>query len=345
MEDAAKLAFDRWPQILEDAGIDRDFLRNIHGPCPICGGTDRFRFDDKEGKGTFFCSHCGAGDGFKLLQLYKGCDFKTAANFVRDVLHHNPVEKVAPRVFSATEKNKPQITEDTRKKLQQTWDKASPVKKGDPVWKYLVLTRKLPDVIPGVLRYLPRAPYYVEEDGKPKLIGKFPMMLAKVQGADGKPVGLHRTYLTEGGEKAPVDKAKKLMRGLGISGGAIRLFPAGEVLAVAEGIETALAVHALTGQACWATVSATLMIKLIVPETVKTVIIYADNDSEDHTGKRAGQDAAHNLAERLRTEGKIVKIVYPIGKDSDICDVWVARSETNKRRAEAKAKVQLRKSA
>ena len=336
MEDAAKLALDRWPQILEDAGIDRKFLRNIHGPCPVCGGADRFRFDDKGGKGTFFCSHCGAGDGFKLLQLYRNCSFKDAAKFVRDVLHCYPVERIAPRIFAEPQKQQQQ-TEETRKKLQQTWDRASPVKKGDPVWKYLVLTRKLPEVIPAAIRYLPRAPYYVEEEGKPKLIGKFPMMLTKVLGADGHPVGLHRTYLTEGGEKAPVDKAKKLMRGLGITGGAIRLFPAGEVLAVAEGIETALAVHALTGQASWATVSATLMVKLIVPANVKTVFIYADNDSVDQTGKRAGQDAARNLAERLRSEGKEVRIVYPLGKDTDICDVWVGKVETQQKKLAQKA--------
>ncbi|NYY79755.1 hypothetical protein DMH17_06695 [Raoultella planticola] len=34
----------------------------------MCGGADRFRFDDKEGRGTWFCNQCGAGDGLKLVE-------------------------------------------------------------------------------------------------------------------------------------------------------------------------------------------------------------------------------------------------------------------------------------
>ncbi|MHA3057760.1 primase-helicase zinc-binding domain-containing protein [Acinetobacter sp. ANC 5584] len=48
--------------------------KNQHGPCPICGGTDRFRCDDKQGKGTFICNQCGAGDGFELIVKARGID-------------------------------------------------------------------------------------------------------------------------------------------------------------------------------------------------------------------------------------------------------------------------------
>jgi hypothetical protein len=50
----------RWLDILTALGVPAKFLRNWHGPCPMCGGKDRFRFDDKDGKGTFFCNGCGA---------------------------------------------------------------------------------------------------------------------------------------------------------------------------------------------------------------------------------------------------------------------------------------------
>ena len=33
-------------------GVPAKALTNRHGPCPICGGKDRFRFDDKGGRGT-----------------------------------------------------------------------------------------------------------------------------------------------------------------------------------------------------------------------------------------------------------------------------------------------------
>ena len=42
----------RWPGILTALGVPAKALRNRHGPCPVCGGKDRFRFDDKGGAGN-----------------------------------------------------------------------------------------------------------------------------------------------------------------------------------------------------------------------------------------------------------------------------------------------------
>lgn len=75
--DAREVATGRWLGILVALGVDAAHLTGKHVACPVCGGTDRFRFDDKAGRGTFFCSHCGAGDGFTLLGRLKGWDFKT----------------------------------------------------------------------------------------------------------------------------------------------------------------------------------------------------------------------------------------------------------------------------
>ena len=68
----------KWPAILEQLGIDGKYLRDKHGPCPACGGRDRYRFDNRFGRGGFYCNGCGAGDGFTLLQRVFGWDFKTA---------------------------------------------------------------------------------------------------------------------------------------------------------------------------------------------------------------------------------------------------------------------------
>jgi phage/plasmid primase-like uncharacterized protein len=69
-----RAAADRWPEILASLGINPAALRNRHGPCPGCGGKDRFRFDDT-GVGRFYCNGGGepvSGDGFKLLQHVHG---------------------------------------------------------------------------------------------------------------------------------------------------------------------------------------------------------------------------------------------------------------------------------
>lgn len=89
-QDVRQLAKDRWARILNRlGGIDDSFLQGKHGPCPLCGGEDRWRWDDKDGTGTGFCSKCGgkqgaggAISGFDLLMRAKGWDFKEAAREV-----------------------------------------------------------------------------------------------------------------------------------------------------------------------------------------------------------------------------------------------------------------------
>jgi len=52
-------------------GVDPVFLDGKHHPCILCGGKDRFRFDNKDGSGSYFCSQCGAGTGMQLLMAFR----------------------------------------------------------------------------------------------------------------------------------------------------------------------------------------------------------------------------------------------------------------------------------
>ena len=70
--DVRTVAAGRWRSILSTLGMDDKALSGKHCACPMCGGKDRFRFDDKDGRGTFFCSGCGAGDGVKLAMGITG---------------------------------------------------------------------------------------------------------------------------------------------------------------------------------------------------------------------------------------------------------------------------------
>ena len=85
MNDLREQARHHWQGILGSLGISGS-LKNKHQPCPCCGGKDRFRFDDKDGYGTFICNQCGAGDGFKLIMNLLHCDFKHAASIVEGYL-------------------------------------------------------------------------------------------------------------------------------------------------------------------------------------------------------------------------------------------------------------------
>lgn len=81
--DTVNMACGHWPRILPALGVP--VIRNRHQACPVCGGSDRFRFDDKEGRGTWFCNQCGAGDGLKLVEKVFGVTPSEAAGKVNAV--------------------------------------------------------------------------------------------------------------------------------------------------------------------------------------------------------------------------------------------------------------------
>ncbi|EBW7597990.1 DNA primase [Salmonella enterica subsp. enterica serovar Virchow] len=97
--ETVKQACGHWPNILPALGVK--VIKNRHQPCPVCGGSDRFRFDDKEGRGTWFCNQCGAGDGLKLVEKVFGVSASEAAGKVNAVTGNQP--PVAPEVIAAAE--------------------------------------------------------------------------------------------------------------------------------------------------------------------------------------------------------------------------------------------------
>lgn len=79
----------KWHSTLPALGIPAEYLTNKHGPCPGCGGKDRFRFDDREGRGGFVCGGGGdtlTGDGFDLLQHVHGWSRQEAFRAVSEYL-------------------------------------------------------------------------------------------------------------------------------------------------------------------------------------------------------------------------------------------------------------------
>lgn len=70
-------AVDKWDYIFHSLGIEVG--NGKHCPCPMCGGKDRFRFDNQNGRGTYICNQCGSGDGLELMKHYYHCDAKEAS--------------------------------------------------------------------------------------------------------------------------------------------------------------------------------------------------------------------------------------------------------------------------
>lgn len=106
ISDTLNAARHRWQDILPQLGITVP-AHHKHGACPYCGGKDRFRFDDQQGRGTWFCNHCGAGDGLSLVALVHGC---TPAQATHQVAACLPLVALPPVVPSFAPKGHPHFS-------------------------------------------------------------------------------------------------------------------------------------------------------------------------------------------------------------------------------------------
>jgi putative DNA primase/helicase len=321
-----------WPDILESLGINASYLKNKHGPCPMCVGKDRFRFDNKQQRGTFFCNQCGSGDGIKLLQLFHGWSFTETINRVARIIGISSdkqhvsgpthIRYHLKNIIDATQMPQQTVPDTRRKYLLNTWCQAQVVTVDDPVDCYLKARGIELNDFPSTLRFHPQLPYY---DDDRVLVGKFPAMIAMVQDQNNHGITLHRTYLGDSC-KANVPKPKKLMSSImpGASlGAAIKLYaPVDGKLALAEGIETALCFKIATHLPVWSTVSAGGMERVILPASIIEVTIAVDNDQSGR-----GQKSAEKLAERLLAEGRMVKRVMPCTVGYDFADLLAEKNQ------------------
>ncbi len=131
-DDIPTRARGHWRELLPALGIGAEYLTNRHWPCPGCGGRDRFRFDDKEGRGTFVCGGGGAdllhGDGFDLLQHVFGWSAAEAFRAVGEILGVEPAgQHRAPARKPTTPRPVPPPAQqrDTQHYAREIWARAN----------------------------------------------------------------------------------------------------------------------------------------------------------------------------------------------------------------------------
>ena len=291
----------KWPMILAELGLPEDSLRKRQGPCPLCGGKDRFRFDDKEGRGTWYCNQCGAGTGYTLLVKFKNW---TPGEALRQR------EKMEGTIKQRTVRSiEPARIE---KLCRELWANA---KYPALALDYLRGRGLTINILPDSLRGSESIPFPDSKD-------RFPGLLARIESDNGELITLHRTFLSD-----VVTRKASLppLEGKTIKGASIH-FPgnSSHTMIVGEGIETTLAARELTYRAIGksiparAAVSAMGVENLILPLGPKRLLIFGDNDAS-----YTGQAAAYALAKRAVHDGMEAHVLIPPVAGWDWLDVLV----------------------
>jgi len=237
----------------------------------------------------------GAPEGF-LCHSFSSDDWRECRDHVRHALGLAQPEPVARR----TTTSRPRTATTTADALA-LWQRATDAH-GTLVESYLRSRHLELPTGDAVIRHSPKIGLHGEPDA---------IMVALMRDVvTNSPVAVARTYIEHTGTKT----GRKM---LGPSGGAaIKLAPIGDVLVVAEGIETALAATAAGMTPVWAMGSAGAIGNLAVIPAVAKLVILAEIDGG------ASREAIASCAHRwCGFAGKTVFEIIP--NVSDFADVWV----------------------
>lgn len=305
-----------WPVILAQLGIPEESLRlKKAGPCPACGGRDRFTFDNRKLRGDFICRGCGAGDAFELLMRVYGWDFPAARRHVMEAagLSGDETPRHAERkALRAGVASTPTVAMPSAR-VRSLARSACAVADCPDAVAYLESRGLWPLPAGCTLRAHVGMDYWHER----QQLGRFPGLVAEVRDLAGELATVHATYLSSG-RKLVNHEPRKLFSPLtGREGCAVRLMLAADVLGIAEGLETALSAAALDELPVWAALNTSLLGKFDPPPGVTELRIYADRDE-------AGLIAAGRLMERL--QGRVrFELRVPPAPHKDFNDLLLSR--------------------
>lgn len=253
---------------------------DISGPCPACGGVDRFSV--KPSTGEWYCrnSQRGGIGPIGMVRYVRSCDFVTAVEWLtgepkpgRPAQPETDEQRQAREALAAkrqreaedkqaeSDRKANQFREDERRRCLDLWRKASPAP-GSLVEAYL-RQRGIPGIPPGAkLRFHPEIHLRHPSGAGGEIVHTGPAMLSPIAGNDHRFMGLHMTWLdprlgdctlpaeAKGKLSIAIDGerlAVKRSRGSKAGGHLIVVpTPSGVVrrIVIGEGIETVLSVWA-----------------------------------------------------------------------------------------------------
>jgi Toprim domain/CHC2 zinc finger len=265
-------------------GVDRC------GPCPRCGGTDRFSINTK--KQVFNCRGFEGGDVIALVQHIDGVSFLDAIAYLAGAepssivsnIRKQPGPVVKQRDEAAERRQRNLVEADNREFALRLWRQAVDPR-GTIVEAYL---RNRCLELPGeaaneAIRFHPDCPFGTgSSSARPAMV----CLVRNIVSND--PRGLHRTALAPDGTAIKCD-GKTFRMSLGtIAGGAIKLDPDEDValgLCIGEGVETCLSGRQIGLQPVWSAVSTGGVANFPVLPGVDGLHIFAENDANGASAK------------------------------------------------------------
>jgi putative DNA primase/helicase len=261
------------------------------GPCPVCGGKDRFGVNIK--KQVWNCRGCGkGGDVIDLAQHAGGVTFAEAVAALSG--------EMGPSFKPSLHQRDPRDAHDDVCRRRDTarwlWAQRGPLARSIAEI-YLREARRYEGPLPATLGFL--RPF---KDYPPSLIAAFAMPEEAEPGVLRAPLDVDAVQLIalkpDGSGKADVEIQKRTVGSH--KGVPIVVAPPNDLLAISihEGVEDALSAHEATGLGAWASGGASFLPPLAdaVPTYVETVTVVAHSDEAGRIGARA-------LARRLVARG------------------------------------------
>jgi hypothetical protein len=235
-------------------------------------------------------------DGALLVKCFKNCSRAAVLNAVTGLLISGQLHRATPN--SAPTTSLPTLAvspcEAFLRAAMRIWDETYPIDRTSAERR--LRGRGITIQLPNTLRCHPHL-YHSGANIHT------PAMVAGVFDVVGAQRAIHRTWIDPSTDAiASFDKPRLALSPT--SGCAARLGEVTTSVALAEGIETSLALSQLTGMPAWATLSTSGMTGVILPEYVRDVVIGADHDT-------AGIAAANELRARLLREGRTVCVIMP----------------------------------
>lgn len=181
-----------------------------------------------------------------------------------------------------------------RDAARELWDKANPI--AGTLGETYLRGRGIKIKLPDSLRYLPRLHH-----GPSKRV--WPAMIGAIRDDAGALTAIQRTYLAEDGSgKAPVEPQKMTLGPM--LHGAVLLGTAGDMMGLAEGIETALSAKQIYQIPTLACLSAHRLDKIKLPALCRSLVIFADRG-------KVGMDCALEAARHYEDIGLDVDVMPP----------------------------------